>query len=116
MGEPKSNEQTIREAAIKTAEYLYGVEGDTFQGEVEAIGQLRQLINEEFVGKNKTVSSQLIYNMMHPFITRYGLEQRKAELRQASDMQYMMRRADRISYCSNRMSELQALTNQEGEI
>lgn len=39
---------------------------------------------------------------------RVALEARIDELRLASDMQYMMRRNDRINYCSKRNAELKA--------
>ena len=39
---------------------------------------------------------------------RVALEARIDELRLASDMQYMMRREDRIRYCSKRIVELKA--------
>ena len=39
---------------------------------------------------------------------RVALEARIDELRLASDMQYMMRREDRINYCSKRIAELKA--------
>ena len=39
---------------------------------------------------------------------RVALEARINELRLASDMQYMMRREDRINYCSKRIAELKA--------
>ena len=39
---------------------------------------------------------------------RVMLEARIEELRLASDMQYMMRREDRVKYCSKRIAELKA--------
>jgi len=39
---------------------------------------------------------------------RVALEARIDELRLASDMQYMMRREDRVRYCSRRIAELKA--------
>lgn len=56
----------IAEAAKKTADYLYTIKGDCPKDLYQAIGRLRQLINEEFVGKDKSVSSQLIYDIINP--------------------------------------------------
>lgn len=39
---------------------------------------------------------------------RVALEARINELRLASDMQYMMRRENRVRYCSKRIAELKA--------
>lgn len=54
----------VAAAAQKTADYLYKIEGKLTPAQAEAIGTLRQMINEEFVGKGKQVSSQFIYDML----------------------------------------------------
>lgn len=46
---------------------------------------------------------------------RVALEARLDELRRASDMQYIMRRADRVSYCSDRLIELRSSNHIGGE-
>ena len=47
-----------------TADYLYKIEGTLTPVQAQAIGQLRQLINEVFVAKGKQVSSQFIYDQL----------------------------------------------------
>lgn len=54
----------LDDAIQHTANYLYKIDGDVTPEQAKAIGMLRQLINEEFVGKDKRVSSQLIYDML----------------------------------------------------
>jgi len=56
----------INVAAQKTVDYLYKIEGDCSPELYQIIDTLRQLINEEFVGKNKSVSSQVIYDILNP--------------------------------------------------
>lgn len=58
----------IAKAAKKTAGYLYPIKGDVSPELRERIGILRQLINEEYVGNNRSVSSQLIYDILKPAI------------------------------------------------
>lgn len=52
----------------KSLDYLYSLNTDTAIPPelVVGIGILRQLINEEFVGHNKTISSQIIYDILAP--------------------------------------------------
>ena len=60
---PIKNKDLIA-AAKATTDYLYSLD-DTCPPEMRVkIGHLRQLINEEFVGKNKSVSSQLIWDIL----------------------------------------------------
>lgn len=66
--------KNLEAATRKTAEYLYNIDGEVSPEMYEAIGRLRQLINEEFKPE-KSVSSQLIYNIMHPAIEAYIAEQ-----------------------------------------
>ena len=54
----------IENAAQKTIDYLYKIEGDCSPELYEAIATLRQLINEEYLHKNKSVSSQFIYDVL----------------------------------------------------
>jgi len=64
-----TNNETSKdlEAAVKeTADYLYNIKGDVTAEQYLAIDRLRQLINEEFIGKDKTVSSQFIYDIISP--------------------------------------------------
>lgn len=68
--------KNLEAATRKTAEYLYNIDGEVSPEMYEAIGRLRQLINEEFKPE-KSVSSQLIYNIMHPAIEAYIAEREK---------------------------------------
>lgn len=54
----------ILKSAHDTVNYLYPIKEDVSPEVYQAIATLRQLINEEFVGKNKTVSSQFIYDIL----------------------------------------------------
>ena len=75
----------LEEAAKKTVEYLYPIKGDVKPELAEIIGLLRQLINEEFVGKNKSISSQILYDILNPkleaLITQETARARLDELR-----------------------------------
>ena len=64
------NKNSIESAIKKTADYLYKIVGDCSPELYQAIDRLRQLTNEEFVGKNKQVSSQLIYDTLIEAIQR----------------------------------------------
>lgn len=55
---------SIEQAMQRTVNYLYKIDGDVTPEQAVAIGQLRQMINEEFVRNKKSVSSQLIYDML----------------------------------------------------
>lgn len=57
---PKELDSAIQ----KTANYLYKIDGEVTPEQYQAISMLRQLINEEFVGKDKLVSSQFIYDIL----------------------------------------------------
>ena len=61
--------EEIDKAAKEAAHYLYVIEDSTVIGDIdpllyEAIGTLRQLINEEFKPA-KSLSSQFIYNILN---------------------------------------------------
>lgn len=56
--------EDLDSAIQKTANYLYKIEGEVIFEQYQAISKLRQLINEEFVGKDKQVSNQLIYDIL----------------------------------------------------
>lgn len=43
---------------------LYKIDDDCTLEQHEAIGQLRQLINEVFVAQKRQISSQVIYDML----------------------------------------------------
>lgn len=70
MTQPESYE----DAAERAANYLYSIPDDCPKELRVPIGQLRQMINEEFVHKGKSVSSQLIWDMLKP-----GIAQQKRE-------------------------------------
>ena len=61
MNDPKDLIET-------TANYLYHIDGDCSPELYGAIALLRQLINEEFLDKNKTVSSQFIFDIINPAV------------------------------------------------
>lgn len=72
----------INVAAQKTVDYLYKIEGDCSPELYQVIDRLRQLINEEFVGKNKSVSSQVIYDILNPKLHKLLVAERiKGELK-----------------------------------
>ena len=52
------------DAIQKTIDYLYKIEGDVTPEQYQVIDRLRQLINEEFVGKDRQISSQIIYDIL----------------------------------------------------
>lgn len=56
------------DAAKKTVDYLYNIDGDCPDEVYRAIAMLRQLINEEFKPE-KSLSSQFIYDIIYPAIT-----------------------------------------------
>lgn len=56
--------EDLDSAIQKTANYLYKIDGEVTPEQYQAISMLRQLINEEFVGKDKLVSSQFIYDIL----------------------------------------------------
>lgn len=66
MTTPNDTPAELRDAARKTAEYLYSIKGDCPPEIAQAIDSLRQMANEEFVAKKKSVSSQLIYDLIYP--------------------------------------------------
>lgn len=51
-------------AAEKAANYLYSLNDDCPKELRQPIATLRQLINEEFVHKGKSVSSQFIWDIL----------------------------------------------------
>lgn len=57
-------EGNIEQALKDTTDYLYKVDGDITPEQYKAIGLLRQLINESFIGKKKLISSQVIYDIL----------------------------------------------------
>lgn len=63
-----SNEDELDKAFRETAKYLYPIKGDVSPEIGKAIATLRQLINEEFLHKDKSVSSQFIYDIINPAI------------------------------------------------
>ena len=72
--------EDVEAAARETVDYLYKIEGECPPELYKAIDRLRQLINEEFVGKDKTVSSQLIFDIVNPAITALIQEAEKRQL------------------------------------
>lgn len=69
----------ITEAVKRTVEYLYSISDDCPPELAQAIGTLRQLINEEFKPQ-KSVSSSFIYEILNPAIQRIIREARIEEL------------------------------------
>lgn len=57
--------------AQKTVDYLYSLDDSCPPELRQAIATLRQLTNEEFVHKDKTISSQLIWDILKDSITKY---------------------------------------------
>ena len=47
---------------------LVTIKEDITPEQYQAIDHLRQLINEEFIGKDKMISSQTIYNMLEDIL------------------------------------------------
>lgn len=65
----KCDTESSKEAVQKIVDYLYKIEESEVIGKIspemfQAISTLRQLINEEFVAKDRQVSSQLIYDII----------------------------------------------------
>lgn len=58
----------LEKAAQTTADYLYKIEGVLTPQQALAIGNLRQLINEEFVATGKQISSQFIYDILRDIL------------------------------------------------
>ena len=73
-------DEQLREAAQKTVDYLYKIEGDCPPELYKAIATLRQLINEEFKPE-KQLSSQFIFDIISPAFHTYGNRERLDELK-----------------------------------
>ena len=69
------DDEQLREAAQKTVDYLYKIEGDCPPELYKAIATLRQLINEEFKPE-KQLSSQFIFDIISPAFHTYGNRER----------------------------------------
>lgn len=74
------NDKQLREAAQKTVDYLYKIEGDCPPELYKSIATLRQLINEEFKPE-KQLSSQFIFDIISPAFHTYGNRERLDELK-----------------------------------
>lgn len=81
MSNPTQQEEVDAKLDLqKVANYLYVIEDSEINdGQIdpklfEAISMLRQLINEEFVHKGKSVSSQLIYDTINPILRTLLIE------------------------------------------
>ena len=61
-----------REELEATTNRLYSIEGDCPPELAQVFDLLRQLINEEFVHKNTFITSQNLYDVLYPKITRYS--------------------------------------------
>jgi vacuolar-type H+-ATPase subunit E/Vma4 len=94
----------LEEAARKTAEYLYNIDGEVTPEIYEAIGRLRQLINEEFKPE-KSVSSQLIYSIMNPAIEAYIAEQRREAVDEYVENVARHARGERLDHLSKKGAE-----------
>lgn len=73
-------DKQLGEAAQKTVDYLYKIEGDCPTELYKAIATLRQLINEEFKPE-KQLSSQFIFDIISPAFHTYGNRERLDELK-----------------------------------
>lgn len=67
------NKQTdkLDGAAERVVKYLYHIDGDCSPELYRLIDTLRQLINEEFVGKDKSVSSQFLFDIIQPALLKH---------------------------------------------
>lgn len=77
-------DKQLGEAAQKTVDYLYKIEGDCPTELYKAIATLRQLINEEFKPE-KQLSSQFIFDIISPAFHTYGNRERVDELEHIDD-------------------------------
>ncbi len=75
--ETEAEKQAALEEAVEETMKLYEIEGDVSKELYQRIDSLRQLINEEFVHRNKLVSSQFLYDMLNPFVAQ---ERKKAAI------------------------------------
>lgn len=66
------------------------------------------LRNYTDIARDSSVYANEVLSLITADRERVALEARLDELRLASDMQYMMRREDRVNYCSKRIVELKA--------
>jgi acid stress-induced BolA-like protein IbaG/YrbA len=67
---PKTNidhDETLKES-MENYIKLVTIKEDITPEQYQAIDHLRQLINEEFIGKDKMISSQTIYNMLEDIL------------------------------------------------
>lgn len=87
----------LDKAIQNTADYLYKIDGECSTELQQAIAILRQLINEEYVGKDKTVSSQLIYDIINPAITKEIKQAKKEQARLLDALGLMY-----SQYCSDK--------------
>lgn len=55
----------------KNLNQLYSIKGECPEELAQIFSMLRQLINEEFVHKNKLITTQDIYDVLYPKITEY---------------------------------------------
>jgi hypothetical protein len=78
---------SLEQAARKTADYLYKVDGDCPPELYQAFATLRQLINEEFKPE-KSVSTQFIYDVLYPKILAYFKGKIPEREREAYDRGY----------------------------
>lgn len=113
---PIADTSELDKAAKKAVDYLYNIDGEVSPELYRAIDRLRQLVNEEFVGKNKSVSSQLIYDIISPVVdtetakARYdGIETVLLKLKQAPPVDWI----DAQSWIDSEYERLQKLKGEE---
>ena len=61
------HDETLKES-MENYIKLVTIKEDITPEQYQAIDHLRQLINEEFIGKDKMISSQTIYNMLEDIL------------------------------------------------
>lgn len=59
-----TRQDDMQKIAGEVAEYLYSLSDDCPKELRQPIDMLRQLINEEFVAKDKQISSQIIWDIL----------------------------------------------------
>lgn len=73
MTDKQPDTPDISKLAQKTIDYLYTIDGEIEPELAQAIAMLRQIINEEFIARNKLVSSQLIYDLIYQKFRQFYL-------------------------------------------
>ena len=85
-----------REELEATTNRLYSIEGDCPPELAQVFDLLRQLINEEFVHKSAFITSQNLYDVLYPKITKYS--QGKVEEAVVATFGKLLEEVGRTSY------------------